>query len=87
MVFSVSFFSLEGVRWIKQRIRSAFREEVRRQGLRFSMDDLATRLGVSKKTIYNYYSSKAEILDELINEDITSMEMKATAIIENEKLL
>lgn len=86
MVFSVSFFSLEGVRWIKQRIRSAFREEVRRQGLRFSMDDLATRLGVSKKTIYNYYSSKAEILDELINEDITSMELKATAIIENEKL-
>lgn len=74
------------MRWIKQRIQAAFREEVRRQGLRFSMDDLAARLGVSKKTIYNYYSSKAEILDELIEEDITSMEHKAAFIIENEAL-
>lgn len=50
------------------------------------MDDLASRLGVSKKTLYKYYSSKAEILDELIDLAIENMEEKAAVIINNEQL-
>lgn len=50
------------------------------------MDDLAARLGVSKKTLYKYYSSKAEILDELIDLAIENMEEKAAVIINNEQL-
>ncbi|MFD1705975.1 TetR/AcrR family transcriptional regulator [Siminovitchia sediminis] len=74
------------MRCIKERILKEFREEVRQQGLRFSMDDLAARLGVSKKTIYKYYSSKAEILEEMIDQTIENMEEKAAAIIQDEQL-
>ncbi|WP_281277109.1 TetR/AcrR family transcriptional regulator [Siminovitchia terrae] len=63
-----------------------FRKEIQQQGLRFSMDDLARRLGVSKKTLYKYYSSKAEILDELIDMTLENMEEKARAIKSNEEL-
>lgn len=83
IVFTVS---LKGVSYIKDRILEAFREEIRQQGLRFSMDDLASRLGVSKKTLYKYYSSKAEILDELVDSAIGNMEEKAAFIINNEQL-
>lgn len=50
------------------------------------MDDLAKRLGVSKKTLYKYYSSKAEILDEIVDLTIENMEEKAAVIINNEEL-
>lgn len=64
----------------------AFRAELRDNGLRFSMDDLAVRLGVSKKTIYKYYLSKADILDVLVEQTLGDMEKKAAAIIEDPDL-
>ena len=34
---------------------------------RVSMDDLANKLGMSKKTLYHYYDSKQDIIGELVN--------------------
>lgn len=62
---------------MKERIMSTNLELISRYGLRaVTMDDLARHLGLSKKTIYQYYSEKEElvtdcvawILDDLANE-------------------
>jgi len=47
---------------------------------------LARRLGVSKKTLYKYFDSKADMLDAVIDYTFENMDEKATAIIENEEL-
>ncbi len=36
-----------------------------------SMDDLAKRLGISKKTIYNYISNKNELVEETVSEHMS----------------
>lgn len=54
--------------------------------MKFPLDDLAKRLGISKKTLYKYYSSKAEMLDAIIDYTFENMDEKATAIIENDQL-
>lgn len=42
-------------------------------GLRkFTLDDLASQLGISKKTIYKYYSGKEEIVSAFFNEVLAS---------------
>jgi len=38
-----------------------------------SLDVVAARLGISKPTIYHYFSSKEEILYEIVNESLKSM--------------
>ncbi|WP_318617279.1 TetR/AcrR family transcriptional regulator [Sporosarcina sp. YIM B06819] len=57
---------------MKTRIINAFIEETRNNGIKFTMDDLARRLGISKRTLYEHFSSKVDILDSII--DITLAE-------------
>ena len=55
-----------GIR-IKQKAHSLFMQ----YGLRsVSMDDIATSLGMSKKTIYQYYADKDELIEAVINEQV-----------------
>jgi AcrR family transcriptional regulator len=52
---------------IKQKANDLFMQ----YGLRsVSMDDIANGLGISKKTIYQYYADKDELVDAFINEKI-----------------
>jgi hypothetical protein len=37
-----------------------------------TMDDLALKLGISKKTLYQYYADKEAIVDAIINDEIIS---------------
>ncbi|MBR8770024.1 TetR/AcrR family transcriptional regulator [Porphyromonas levii] len=39
---------------------------LKRDGLRLSLDEIATKIGVTKKTLYNHFSSKEELLKECI---------------------
>ena len=51
----------------KQRIKQAANDLVMQYGIRsVSMDDIAAKLGISKKTIYLYFKDKDEILHELM---------------------
>lgn len=43
---------------MKERIICESIESLRREGLRFSVDTLAERLNISKKTIYKYFPNK-----------------------------
>ncbi len=53
------------------RIREKARDLFMQFGLRsVSMDDIATGLGMSKKTIYQYYADKDELIVAVIHEEI-----------------
>ncbi|MBS1620923.1 MAG: TetR/AcrR family transcriptional regulator [Bacteroidetes bacterium] len=56
---------------IKERIRLKAHEMFLRYGIRsVSMDDIANQLGVSKKTVYQYFSDKDELVDASLEIEI-----------------
>ena len=56
---------------IRDRIKKAAHDLVMRYGIRsVSMDDFASSLGMSKKTIYQYYKDKDELVDVIISDII-----------------
>ena len=59
----------------KERIRQKTKELFMRYGIRsVSMDDIATQLGISKKTIYQYFTDKDELVDAVVDEDVQNMQ-------------
>lgn len=63
-----------------------FIEEIREKGMKFSMDDLARRLGISKRTLYEHFSSKVEILETIIEQVFQEADEKTRQIIDDENL-
>jgi TetR/AcrR family transcriptional regulator, cholesterol catabolism regulator len=60
---------------IRERIKVRADELFMRYGIRsVSMDDIATHLGMSKKTIYQYFADKDELVDAVVEEDIRNMQ-------------
>jgi AcrR family transcriptional regulator len=52
----------------KERILEKAHELFMRYGVRsVSMDDIATHLGMSKKTLYHYYTDKEELVDAVLS--------------------
>lgn len=52
---------------MKDRIIQTASQEILKYGFRkFTIDDLASNLGISKKTIYKYFSSKNEIISSVL---------------------
>ncbi len=59
----------------KVRIREKAKELFLRYGIRsVSMDDIATQLGMSKKTIYQFFVDKNELVEEVVDDDIRQMQ-------------
>ncbi|KYG59515.1 TetR/AcrR family transcriptional regulator [Planococcus maritimus] len=71
---------------MKNRIIQAFIEETRNNGIKFTMDNLAKRLGISKRTLYENFSSKLEILETIIDQAFTEYNSRAQAIREDDAL-
>ena len=71
---------------MKSRIIQAFIEETRTNGIKFTMDDLAKRLGISKRTLYENFSSKLEILESIIDLTLEELEKRSRQISEDETL-
>lgn len=56
----------------KQRIQKGAHDLVMQYGIRsVSMDDIAANLGMSKKTIYQYFIDKDELIEAVVDEVIT----------------
>lgn len=49
-------------------------ELVEKNGINFQMEDLAHRLRISKRTVYEHFSSKQELIDAVINYIFSEME-------------
>jgi AcrR family transcriptional regulator len=60
-----------------QGILYAARAEIARRGMKFTMDSLARRLRISKKTLYQSISSKQELIERVMDSALQS-------IVENE---
>ena len=52
---------------MKQKIIDACIDEYNINGLKFTLDDVSSRIKISKKTIYKYYDSKQNILEDIIH--------------------
>ena len=69
---------------VKERILIKAHELFNRYGIRsVSMDDLAGHLGVSKKTLYQYYTDKEELVDAIF---CTIMEGNRSSCTQNKKV-
>ncbi|AGA80166.1 TetR/AcrR family transcriptional regulator [Echinicola vietnamensis] len=51
-----------------------------------TMDDISKKLGMSKKTVYQYFPGKQELLEASFNMLRTKLSMKVETILENEEL-
>jgi AcrR family transcriptional regulator len=67
----------------KQRIQKAAHDLVMQFGIRsVSMDDIAANLGMSKKTIYQYFKDKDELIDAVVDEVIVTNQCACKADID-----
>ena len=56
---------------VKERILGKAEELFMQYGIRsVSMDDIANSLGMSKKTLYQYYADKDELVDSVVESHI-----------------
>ena len=67
---------------MRNRIISAAIEEMMEHGIKFTMTDLATRLAVSKRTIYEYFTSKEDLIDAILFETLEEIHQQRLRIIE-----
>ncbi|WP_042148459.1 TetR/AcrR family transcriptional regulator [Paucisalibacillus sp. EB02] len=66
---------------MKEKILDRSRREFERKGFRFTMGELARRLGVSTKTLYEYYPSKDELISDILNQAIYELKVKEKEIL------
>lgn len=66
----------------RERILVKSTELFMRLGIRsVSMDDIAAHLGMSKKTIYQYFSDKDELVDAVMEADIQDMQCQCDSVL------
>jgi len=69
--FAPQFVSMD----VKERILVKAEELFLQYGIRsISMDDIANNLGMSKKTLYQYYADKDELVDAVVDGHISMIE-------------
>ena len=67
IVLSANYSIME----VQERIKSKADELFRQYGIRsVTMDEIASQLGMSKKTIYQYYDDKNKLVDAVTREEI-----------------
>lgn len=71
---------------MKERIIIETVRQIQTKGFTFTINDLAKQLAVSKRTIYEHFSSKDEIVDEVIGNVIESIQEQEKDIAEDDTL-
>lgn len=62
---------------LEQRILDVAEEKLFNFGYRgMNLDDIASEIGISKKTLYKYFSGKREIAEEIINRMFRTVEIR-----------
>ena len=60
--------------------------EYNKKGLKFTMDDIAKELHMSKKTIYREYADKEELFSQMVDYCFDSIKEKEKQVIEDDSL-
>lgn len=71
---------------LRERVTVAAIELFEEQGIRFTMDELARRLRMSKRTIYEQVGTKEAIIERVINEAFASIKAREAQIIADPEL-
>ncbi len=71
---------------MKDHILEAAAQEIELQGTAFRMDDLAKRLSISKRTLYENFRSKNEIIEKILTEKIQNLYEQHKAVLEDPEL-
>lgn len=71
---------------MKEKIMHAAAVEMNQHGLRFTLDTVASALGISKKTIYQYYTSKDDLISQIIEAALSDLAAQSAAICNDRSL-
>ena len=71
---------------MQEKILNAAIEEFAKRGLKFTMNDVAKNLGMSKKTLYTVYKSKEKMLLALADYSFRDIKKSEQAIFQDETL-
>lgn len=66
---------------MRERILEATIQLLKTRGLSFTVSELTQSLGTSKRTIYQYYDSKAGLIEEIVNQLMQQIKQIEKAII------
>jgi AcrR family transcriptional regulator len=65
---------------------SAAMVEMDEHGVRFTMSDLATRLAISKRTLYEHFESKEVLISSIVDAVISDLRVQRSEIVSNPDL-
>jgi AcrR family transcriptional regulator len=68
---------------MKDRIIGTTIQEMNERSIKFTVDAVANRLGISKKTVYQYYPSKDALIGVVIDAILADIEMQKQDILVN----
>ena len=71
---------------MKMRIMTAAMEELNEYGIRFTMANLASRLAISKRTLYEHFDSKEVLIESIVDVIIMDMQTQRMRILEDTQL-
>jgi len=71
---------------MQYRIAEAAIEEIKLRGLKFTIRDVAARLGISTKTLYQHFESKTDIISFLIEQAIEEMQQSELQMMKDTSL-
>ena len=71
---------------MKMQIMTAAMEELNEYGIRFTMANLATRLAISKRTLYEHFDSKEVLIESIVDVIILDMQTQRMRILEDVQL-
>jgi AcrR family transcriptional regulator len=72
--------------WMKERILEATIKVFNEKGLKFTMDDIARELSMSKKTIYTIFQDKESLFLEMVDYCFDKIKESENAIVSNPQL-
>lgn len=68
---------------MRARILSAALAEMNEHGVRFTMSNLAARLAISKRTLYEHFESKEFLVEAIVDAIISDLQAQRLAIMNN----
>ena len=71
---------------MKHRIMEVALEEMHEQGSKFTMSDLAHRLGMSKRTLYENFDSKEALIAAIFDTGLQDLKRQRIAIMNDNRL-
>ena len=71
---------------MRMRIMTSAMEEMNEQGTKFTMNQLAMRLGMSKRTLYEHFESKEVLIEAIVDAVILDLKQQRQEIVDNDSL-